>query len=199
MNAATAEDPGTEFEPFASDAPLKVMAETTPTRFFNDSCATSELTYAIERGATGATSNPVICLAVLRSEGDRWLPRAAELISAQRSANERTIAWQLYCQMGARGAELLMPVFEKNDRTWGRISVQTDPTLHNNGAAMLSQAEELARLGPNLQVKIPATSAGISALEEATFRRGKPERDGQLLRAPGTRDCRGHRAGSPAT
>ena len=80
MNAATAEDPGTEFEPFASDAPLKVMAETTPTRFFNDSCAALELTYAIDRGATGATSNPVICLAVLRSEGDRWLPRAAELI-----------------------------------------------------------------------------------------------------------------------
>lgn len=170
MNAATAEDPGTELEPFESDAPLKVMVETTPTRYFNDSCATSELTYAIDRGATGATSNPVICLAVLRSEGDRWLPRAAEMISAQKSANERRIAWQLYCEMGARGAELLMPVFEKNDRTWGRISVQTDPTLHNNGAAMLSQAEELARLGPNLQVKMPATSAGISALEEATFR-----------------------------
>ena len=48
----------------ATLAPLKVMTETTPTRFFNDSCAESELDYAIQRGATGATSNPVICVNV---------------------------------------------------------------------------------------------------------------------------------------
>lgn len=51
-------------EPMATLAPLKVMTETTPTRFINDSCAESELDYAIQRGATGATSNPVICVNV---------------------------------------------------------------------------------------------------------------------------------------
>ena len=45
-------------EPAAAIAPLKVMTETTATRFFNDSCAESELRYAIERGATGATTVP---------------------------------------------------------------------------------------------------------------------------------------------
>ena len=58
----------TAMEPEAASSPLRVMVESTPTKFFNDSCAESELRYAIERGATGATSNPVICLSVLRSE-----------------------------------------------------------------------------------------------------------------------------------
>ena len=43
-------------EPAAALAPLKVMTETTPTRFFNDSCAQSELDYAVARSATGATT-----------------------------------------------------------------------------------------------------------------------------------------------
>ena len=34
--------------------------EATPTDFWNDSCAVAELAYAVERGGTGATSNPVI-------------------------------------------------------------------------------------------------------------------------------------------
>ncbi len=160
---------GVAVEPTAAAAPLKVMTETTPTRYFNDSCASADLAYAIERGATGATSNPVICLSVLREEADRWLPRAGEIVRARAGDNERSIAWQLYTEMGARGAELMLPVFEANDRTWGRLSVQTDPTLHNDRAAMLVQAVELAQLGPNMQVKLPATSAGIASVEEATF------------------------------
>jgi transaldolase len=156
-------------EPVAALSPLKVMTETTPTKFFNDSCAASELDYAIERGAMGATSNPVICLSVLKAEADRWLPRAAAMVAENPTWHERRIAWNLYCEMGQAGAKRLEPVFAANNNTWGRLSVQTDPTLHNDTAAMLEQAIELARLGPNMQVKMPATAAGIAMVEDATF------------------------------
>jgi transaldolase len=156
-------------EPNAAHSPMKVMTETTPTRYFNDSCATAELAYAIERGATGATSNPVICLTVLKSEASTWTPRIAELVQTNPTWHERRIAWQLYTEMGQAGARLMEPVHEAHDRTWGRLSVQTDPTLHNDADAMLAQAIELAQLGPNMQVKMPATSQGIAMVEEATF------------------------------
>ena len=39
-------------------SPLSQMVRTTPTDFWNDSCATDELRYALEHGAVGATSNP---------------------------------------------------------------------------------------------------------------------------------------------
>ena len=40
-------------------APLHRTA-LTATDYWNDSCSIAELTYAIERGAVGATSNPTI-------------------------------------------------------------------------------------------------------------------------------------------
>jgi transaldolase len=167
--AVTAASDPSVMEPPAERSPLKLMTMNTPTRLFNDSCATSELRYSIEHGATGATSNPVICLNLLRSESDRWLPRIRELVRDHGDWNERQIAWALYTEMAVAGAELLLPTFEAQNETWGRLSVQTDPTLHNNSQAMVQQSVDLSNLGRNMQVKIPATAAGIGAIEDATF------------------------------
>lgn len=169
MNARKV-DPASVGEQHASDSPLSVMTRSTPTRFFNDSCNTDELRYAIDRGATGATSNPVICLTVLKQEYERWHPVLAQIVVDHPLWSETQVAWELYRRIGVAGAELLGPVFEANDRTWGRLSIQTDPTLYNNTAAMLSQAQELSDLAPNMQVKMPCTSAGVAMIEEATFR-----------------------------
>ncbi len=49
-------------------SPLHKTVSTTATDFWNDSCSIEELTYAIEHGAVGATSNPTIVEQVLRKE-----------------------------------------------------------------------------------------------------------------------------------
>src|SRR6185295_16674151 len=59
--------------PFRS--PLHEMVATTPTDFWSDSCAVGDLTYALEHGAVGATSNPTIVASVLKSEFDAWKGR----------------------------------------------------------------------------------------------------------------------------
>jgi hypothetical protein len=41
-----------------SQSPLLQMVHETPTDYWSDSCAVDELADAVERGATGATSNP---------------------------------------------------------------------------------------------------------------------------------------------
>ena len=61
------------------DSPLSRMVATTPTDYWNDSCAVAELAYAVERGATGATSNPVIVGEVMKKEKDHWVPRVREM------------------------------------------------------------------------------------------------------------------------
>lgn len=175
MNAPTSAapspfpQPGRIADPAPEVSAMKQMTEVTVTRFFNDSCATRELQYAIDRGATGATSNPVICLSVLKAEADRWQPRIAELAAANPTWHERTLAWALYQEMGAKAATQLLPYFHANGSTWGRLSVQTDPTLHNDAPAMLAQSIEISGLAENLQVKMPATAAGIAMVEDATF------------------------------
>ena len=49
-------------------SPLHQTVSTTKTDYWNDSCSMEELTYAIEHGAVGATTNPTIVLGVLKKE-----------------------------------------------------------------------------------------------------------------------------------
>jgi transaldolase len=156
-------------EPDELHAPLRRMTMLTPTRFFNDSCTMAELDYAVRRGANGATSNPVISLAALRADATLWMPHLKYLVQTHQAASEYQIAWELYKDVARAAAAQLLPTFEANHQQFGRVSVQTDPTLFNNTQAMLSQAKELASLAPNMQVKVPATEAGIAMIEEATF------------------------------
>jgi transaldolase len=152
----------------AGESPLLQMARETPTDWWNDSCDVDELASAIARGATGATSNPSIVLEVMRHDRDRWWPRVRELAEANPSWSEVEIAWAVVDDMAARGAAVLLPVFKAHDGRKGRQTVQTNPALYRDPWRMTEQAVHLAGLAPNIQVKFPATAAGMVAVEEAT-------------------------------
>lgn len=149
-------------------SPLQQMTRTTPTCLWNDSVALNELTYSIEHGAVGATCNPVIVLDALKQEMDLWKDRIAGLIREMPTATEDQVAWALVEEISATRAKLLMPAFEAHKGRNGRLSIQTDPRLFRDPAAMAEQAVRFSGLAPNMIVKIPATSTGIRAMEEAT-------------------------------
>jgi transaldolase len=151
--------------------PPSVLLEavaTTSTEFWNDSCAVGELEYAIANGATGATSNPSLVLDVLRQEPDPWARRARELYASNPTATEAGLAWLVAEEIGVRGARLLEPVFDRSGGRQGRLSIQVSPVLYRDAPAMEEQAVHFAGLAPNLQVKLPVTTAGLVAIEEAT-------------------------------
>jgi transaldolase len=154
----------------ATASPLARMVETTPTDFWNDSCAIEELTYAVERGGTGATSNPVIVGEVMKKEKAHWEPRVREMVADHPTWTEVEITWALVEEMGVRGAAILAPVFEREDGRKGRLSLQTNPANYRDPARMTEQAVHFSTLAPNIQVKFPTTAAGLVALEEATAR-----------------------------
>ena len=156
--------------PSAADSPLARMVETTPTDYWNDSCAVDDLAYAVERGATGATSNPVIVGEVMQRESSHWVPRVRELAEEHPTWSEIELTWALIEEMGVRGAGILAPVFEREDGRKGRQSLQTNPANHRDAARMVEQAVHFDGLAPNIQVKFPTTAAGLSAIEEATAR-----------------------------
>jgi transaldolase len=148
---------------------LKVMSETTPTSYWNDSCSVEELTYAIERGAVGATSNPVIVLNVLKKESHLWDEHIRKVIRDHPHWNETAIGWKIFEDIAVHGAKLLLPVFEREEHKRGRLSIQTDPANYRNSEAILQQAIRFSSLLPNMQVKVPATKAGLEMVEEATY------------------------------
>jgi transaldolase len=148
--------------------PLSEMTRTTCTRLWNDSADVDELRFAMEHGAVGATCNPVIAHTVLKSRLGEWQPRIATLLRERPTATEDDIGWRAVELLSIDAAALLRPAFSAHRGRDGRVSVQTDPRLYRDSAAIVAQARRLAQLAPNIIVKIPATRAGIAAIETAT-------------------------------
>ena len=150
--------------------PLLEASRTTPTVLWNDSADPDELRQSIAFGGVGATCNPTIAFTCINQRKDVWLPRIAELAEEMPEASESEIGWQVVREMSIEAAKLLEPVFEEHKGRNGRLSMQTDPRLARSASALADQAEEFSNLAPNIIVKIPATSVGVEAIEEATYR-----------------------------
>jgi transaldolase len=150
-------------------SPLHEMTQSTPTCLWNDSASVQELTYSIEHGAVGATCNPVIVVGVLKNEIGAWKGRIQSLIRELPTATEDEIARQVVREISIKAAALLKPVFDEQHGKNGRLSIQTDPRLFRDTEAIVKQAIEFNQLAPNMIVKIPVTTAGIPAIEEATY------------------------------
>ncbi len=138
--------------------------------YWNDSCSVEELRYAVANGAVGATSNPTIVLGVLKKELAAWRGPLQRIIDANPTWTEVEIAWRLIEEMALKAAEVLRPIFEREQGRKGRISMQTNPTFYRNAEAIVAQAMHFHGLAPNIQVKVPVTKAGLTAIEESTFR-----------------------------
>ena len=150
-------------------SPLLRTATDFPTDYWNDSCNAAELTYAIENGAVGATTNPTIVGAVMKQEYDIWAPRVREIVAEHPDWTDLQVTWQVIEEMAIRGWKMLEPIYQQHHGQKGRLSIQIDPTLNRSPERMLEQARHFDTLAPNVQIKFPATAAGLEAIEQATY------------------------------
>lgn len=148
--------------------PLQRTASEFPTDYWNDSCNESELTYAIENGAVGATSNPVIVGTVMQQEYETWAPRVREIVAEHPTWTDQQVTWQVIEEMAIRGWRMLEPIYQASHGQKGRLSIQIDPTLNRAPEKMVEQARHFDTLAPNVQIKFPAVKAGIEAMERVT-------------------------------
>ena len=148
-------------------SPLHETVATTATDYWNDSCSIEELQYAIGHGAVGATSNPTIVGEVLRRRCTLARPVGGDdRGAAVRDRGRHHLAADR--GDGGEGSELLLPIFERERGRKGRLSIQTNPKLYRDAAGITDQAIRFGGLAPNMQVKFPATRAGIQAIEDMT-------------------------------
>jgi transaldolase len=125
------------------------------------------LARAVEGDAVvGVTSNPTIFATAL-SGGDAYDEQIATS-----DGDAKSVFLQLAMQDVTTACDLLRPVWERTQGRDGYVSIEVDPNLAGDTAATIEQAtyfhEAIAR--PNLLVKIPATHAGVPAIEEMTAR-----------------------------
>jgi transaldolase len=71
----------------------------------------------------------------------------------------------------ARAADLFRPVFDRTDGVDGWVSLEVSPLLAHDTKSTLAAALDLHRRAgkPNLFIKIPGTTEGLPAIEEAIF------------------------------
>ena len=122
-------------------------------------------------GITGATSNPVIVSDLVETGNyNDWI----EKLSAQ-EGDTSSIAWEIPDRLVQKAQDLFLPVWEKSAGNDGYVSFELDPLLEDPDDKMpheqrVTQYIELGkRWGQghkNRMIKVPATKAGLEALEE---------------------------------
>jgi transaldolase len=118
-----------------------------------------------EDAVVGVTSNPTIFQKAL-AHGHAY----DEQIAASTDRDPERLFLSLAVRDVADACDLLRPVWERTEARDGYVSIEVEPTLADDTQATIAQAthfnEAIAR--PNLLVKIPATDAGVPAIEEMT-------------------------------
>jgi transaldolase len=112
------------------------------------------------------TTNPTIFAAALK--GDSYLGA----ISAEAKAgNDAAVAIaNITSSDVAAACDIFLDVYASSSGVDGRVSIEVEPKLANEADATITQALELYELvgRENVMIKIPATKAGLKAIEEVT-------------------------------
>ena len=122
-------------------------------------------------GATGATSNPIIVADILKTgRFDRHIGCLIE-----EGMDDVAIAWEMTDYLVRQAQEVFLPVWEETRGNDGYVSFELDPLLEDIelGPSHDRRVEEYIELGKhwgkghvNRLIKVPATDAGLDALEE---------------------------------
>lgn len=122
-------------------------------------------------GITGATSNPIIIADIIKSGA--FDDRITEYL--EQGLDDEAIAWRLDDDLVKSAQQVFLPVWEETKGNNGYVSFELDPLLEDEQKP-IPHAERVRRyieLGKkwsaghkNRMIKVPATAAGLDALEE---------------------------------
>ncbi len=122
-------------------------------------------------GATGATSNPIIVGDLVQT--GRFDGELEPLV--RQGADAESIAWQMTDHLVSAAQQVFLPVWRETAGNDGYVSFELDPLLEDpqrnlphqqRVASYIELARQWSAGHDNRMIKVPATPAGIDALEE---------------------------------
>ncbi|MEM6777294.1 MAG: transaldolase family protein [Planctomycetota bacterium] len=145
------------------------------TKLYLDSVEPSEVDQNLAWGAVGATSNPAIISGIVKAGGlDGDIEKMLAAAEDQPTTDE-SIAWALTDQLVSDAERKLSDVHTSTAGNAGWVSFELDPLLEEPGDAFdaAESTRKYVELGkkwadghPNRMIKVPATEAGLAALED---------------------------------
>lgn len=124
-----------------------------------------ELKALIDKGVLGVTSNPSIFEKAITGSAD-YDPQLRKLI--EEGASTVDIYEALVLRDIEMAADELRPVYQRTDYLDGYVSLEVSPELAHDTDATIEEAKRYFGLldRPNIMIKVPATDAGIPAIEQ---------------------------------
>ena len=125
--------------------------------------------YIDQMSVTGLTSNPTIFDEAI---GHTAAYDASIRQKAQSGLDGEEVFVEIALEDLRRAADLFRPEFDRTQGVDGWVSMEVSPLLANDTKTTIEAALRIHKQAnrPNLYVKIPGTSAGVPAIEEAIFR-----------------------------
>lgn len=148
---------------------LKELLETGQSVWYDfirrDMLTGSGLADLVSSGVRGVTSNPSIFQKAIAGSN-----LYDDQISDLTNLSPAEIFEALAIDDIRAAADVLRPVYDESDGHDGYVSLEVSPELAHDTAGTIADAMRLwsAVDRPNLMVKVPATNAGIAAIEELT-------------------------------
>ena len=120
-----------------------------------------------EDGLGGVTSNPTIFEKAMAGSTD-YDDEMLSILTAEPRIETGRLYERLAIADIQETADTLRPVFDATHGDDGYVSLEVSPHLAHDSSATIQEAKRLraAVARPNLMIKVPATPAGIPAIEE---------------------------------
>jgi len=124
--------------------------------------------YIQEFTVTGLTSNPTIFEHAIKNSHD-YDKAIGQKLEEGKSGEE--LFFELAIEDLSQAANLFLPIHKQTDGVDGWVSLEVSPLLAQDTAGTLAAAKKIHAHAdlPNLFIKIPGTSKGLPAIEEAIF------------------------------
>ena len=144
---------------------FKRVSKLTPTKFWINNVTREEAKLAIEAGAVGCTQNPSYTWKMLShpTEGEYAKALLQEALLESKDANE--VQCILQRKLVKKIAEIFLPIYESSHGEHGYVSIQGDPIHEEDPQVIINEGRLNREMGPNVMIKIPATKAGLEAMD----------------------------------
>ncbi len=130
-----------------------------------DMLRNGKLESLVAEGVRGLTSNPSIFQSAIATSGEY----DAQIQKVTQAGGTPEAAFEALAVEDIQGAaDVLRSIYDDSDAADGYVSLEVSPTIAHDTDATIADAQRLWNLvdRPNLMIKVPATAAGIPAVEE---------------------------------
>lgn len=144
---------------------FKRVSNLTGTKFWINNVTPDEARMAIEAGAVGCTQNPSYTWKILShpEAGKEAGTMLDEILKTTNDDNEVECILQRRFVKGI--SDIFMDLWKETHGEHGYVSIQGDPIHEEDPGVIIEEGRKNSEMNPNVMIKIPATEAGLKAME----------------------------------